>query len=1083
MPRRGADERTLDLFAAAQARDAQTHLPNALSDQRRFPTNLGAQKVALPVEDDLLASREPLIITGFAALDRLIQFCGEAGQPDLRVLLGHEPYAVEGRSYRLDGADFPKEVETFWLQHNISLLHSAALLHTIKLLESGRVRARYVHGGVRLHAKVFIGDDAATLGSSNFTDPGMDRQHEANARFERGKEPRRYAELKQLAENYWAIGRDYNAELIALLKKLLRFVTWPEALARACAEMLEGEWAEAYLRGNYLSDADTLWPSQRQGIAQALTVLSQHDSVLIADATGAGKTRMGAYLIGAIRDHILRRGRMRNSGNTVMVCPPSVLENWNAEKIMAGVPMEVYSHGGLSHKKSSGHEIKAEALRRAQVLCVDEGHNFLNLGTTRTQMLLRNMADHVVMLTATPINRSVTDLLRIADVLGADNLEPSTLAAFEKMLGVRRLSRTLSEQEAGLLRGEIRKFTVRRTKVMLNRLIEREPERYTDKNGQRCRFPRHKPRVYTLDEPAADRELAARIRMLAEKLHGVSHFEHPLELPLVLKQQGVSPEQFLKGRLQGAKKLVQYLIRSALRSSRAALVEHVEGTAAAIKAFDIQGFRKSKGGGDMLSRLEGLAGKPPRNKLGIDLPDWLSDPAAHKRACEQDALLYRRIAELCRQMSAQREIRKAAQLLSLRQHHAMILAFDSRPITLAVIRDQLQRIGKAKIMMGWGEDEAARRTLIRSFAPDSEESDVIGLCSDALAEGVNLQSASALLHLDMPTVVRVAEQRAGRVDRLDTVHPEIEVWWPQDAEEFQLTSDEKFVQRYETVESLLGANMPLPAHMKSRAQSVSVEQMIEEYEASAAQPWDGLEDAFSPVRGLVEGDQALVSEATYQAYRKVTERVLSHVSLVQAHSPWAFFCLTAGAFDAPRWLLMPSYNGEVTRDLLEVVLQLRERLTPDTQNLNGVEAGAAVLERFLKQLVKVERKLLSQKKQRALDELDYCLTRLLKQGDFEHAQTALQTLLELKSLLRNPQPDKQPDWDALATRWLDLIRPVWFEKLGATRRRRPLLLKDLRADLLGKPDWLQQQLLEHFQRMRLLPSLDTRIRACIVGVA
>ena len=117
-------------------------------------------------------------------------------------------------------------------------------------------------------------------------------------------------------------------------------------------------------------------------------MISNHDSVLIADATGAGKTRMGAYLIGAIRDDILRRGRMRNRGNTVMVCPPSVIENWEREKQASGVSMEVYSHGGLSHQRSAMHEIKTEALRRAQVLCVDEGHNFLNLKTQRTLSLI-----------------------------------------------------------------------------------------------------------------------------------------------------------------------------------------------------------------------------------------------------------------------------------------------------------------------------------------------------------------------------------------------------------------------------------------------------------------------------------------------------------------------------------------------------------------------------------------------------------------------------------------------------------------------------------------------------------------------
>ncbi len=120
----------------------------------------------------------------------------------------------------------------------------------------------------------------------------------------------------------------------------------------------------------------------------------------------------------------------------------------------------------------------------------------------RTQHLLCNLADHVPVATATPINKSVIDLLHIADMLGADNLEPSTLNAFKRMLGVRNINRSLTEEEIARLREEIQRFTVRRTKRVLNNLIQREPEHYVDKAGQQCRFPRHKPMVFTTLEGA-----------------------------------------------------------------------------------------------------------------------------------------------------------------------------------------------------------------------------------------------------------------------------------------------------------------------------------------------------------------------------------------------------------------------------------------------------------------------------------------------------------------------------------------------------------------------------------------------------
>src|SRR6202020_3011730 len=68
----------------------------------------------------------------------------------------------------------------------------------------------------------------------------------------------------------WQLGQPWDAELLALLESLLKVVGWRDALARACADLLEGEWAERYLGGS--GRATTLWPSQRAGIAQALWV-------------------------------------------------------------------------------------------------------------------------------------------------------------------------------------------------------------------------------------------------------------------------------------------------------------------------------------------------------------------------------------------------------------------------------------------------------------------------------------------------------------------------------------------------------------------------------------------------------------------------------------------------------------------------------------------------------------------------------------------------------------------------------------------------------------------------------------------
>lgn len=1076
---------TPDLFTSARGADS---LDGDWPDAERFPLNHDRAHVADVVLRDLRDSSQALIVTGYAALDRLVDFIARASDCEpIRVVFGTEPYVTGREKFSVREPALPEAMRDYWLERGISALLSARLLDCLDALESGRVRVRYVaRSRWRLHAKIYVGDDAATLGSSNFTAPGFEHQLEANARFSRSGNPterRRYRETVQLAEQFWELGRDFNRELLELLESLLRLVTWPEALARASVELLEGKWAQPFLRDDYLSDDARLWPSQRTGIAQALYILKERGSVLVADATGSGKTRAGVHLIGAKMHEIVASNRLRQ-GKALVICPPSVVGGWAEEGGRANVHMDVYSHGALSHARSGGRDLVLFNLRRAQLLCVDEGHNFLNIGSNRTQQLLRNMADHVMLFTATPINRSAQDLLRIADMLGADNLESTTIEAFEKMLGVRSISRTLTDDEIGRLRGEIAKFTVRRTKAVLNMLIAREPDAYRDAAGRKCRFPKHRPRIYALDEPADDRALAAEIRELAGQLKGVLHFRRPIALPPALARRGVSEEQFLQGRLRAATKLSQYMVMQSLRSSRAALIEHLRGTSKAIEIAGLPRHVRQGSGGNLIDRVERIAGQVPRNRMSIELPGWLTDPEAHELACREDRERLEAIFERVLRMSDHRERVKARQLAAISELDDHVLAFDTRPITLYVIRDMLQEIGcRAEVMVATGGTQSDRTDLLRRFSPaDRVPGAVIGLCSDSVSEGVNLQRARVVIHLDMPSVVRIAEQRVGRIDRLDSPHATIEAWWPADSDEYALQSDERFIERYETVENLLGSNMPLPEEVRRSSPPVSAHEAIRDFETQAGQ-WDGIDDAFSPVRDLVTGDRSLVDDSVYRFHVDHGQQARCQLAFVATDSPWAFFCL-ADADGIPKWVLFDHEESAPKTDLQLIARSLRERLGPDTAALDSVTPNAErALGRFLDRLALAQRDLMSRRKRRALDEMAIVLRRFAHNAGQRAEQDTVDRLLDVLGMLEAPDRNRQPDWEEVAARWLDLIRPVWYEKLQERGRRKPLLLRDIRPAVIEAEDRLLPRVLQELcGDFPAQQPVDERIIAGIVGV-
>ena len=1050
-------------------------------DQARNPINNRADQVGQVVLEDLAASTSPLIIAGYASLTKLIDFVVRPNAcKTIRILFGHEPFPSLRQSHSKKSLRFTDEVTDYWMAKGVSLRESAKVIKTIEMLKDKRIEARIMPEGASLHAKIYVGDEAVTLGSSNFTQRGLASQLEANVRFQKKRETKRYSETVQVANNYWTHGEDYCECLVKLLEQLLKVVDWQEALTRACSELLEGEWAHKYLDDGYLN-SESLWPSQRQGIAQALYILANQGSVLIADATGSGKTKLGVHLVGAIQHEVIRSNRLRK-GKPILVSPPLVKKSWEQEIAKSQVAMDVVSQGTLSRLKTGSWE--KEALQRAQVLCVDEGHNFLNTSTNRTRELFRNIADHVVLFTATPINRGVRDLLQIADLLGADNLQESTVESFKSLLGFRRGDQELTAEDVDVLRSEIQRFTVRRTKSELNRLIAQAPNEYVTRDGSACKFPEHLAEKYELNETASDCHSAAKIRVLAGKLFAVSHFEKELRLPARLKKQGWTDQQYLDQRLRSAKSLAAYAVMSALRSSRVALLEHIMGTSEACKQFGLK-VQKAKTG-NVLRSIYRLREKCPVNHLvGAKLPEWLANAEAHSEACQHDIAIYQQIKNIALEMSASREEAKVDLLLRLAapQHH--ILAFDSRPLTLLLLKKMIGEIRpKAQVLLAFGNESSDRTKLIEKFSLESEPESVIGLCSDSLAEGVNLQRGQTVVHLDMPSVIRIAEQRVGRVDRMDSPHTAITAWWPDDAEDFRISSDDRFVERYQTVESLLGSNISLPAQKNDQVhgkQNLTTEELIREFEQSESNEWDGISDAFQPVRHLIEGDEAILVPEVYKKFRYQKNKVLCRVSLVKSTVPWAFFCVTSGSYGAPRWLMIDGLEGDILSDLEAVAASLRKFLTDGVENLPLTEQTAQLLDRFSNRLIEDELELLPKKKRRAYDELIHVLDALIGSTSEKKSQVTLDQLIEVKEKLKPNVHEDSLDWDEIASRWLDIVRPVWFEKLQQPRNK-PLILKDIRADLVAQGSVLAQKIIQEFDSIPLAPRPEERIQACIIGV-
>ena len=953
-----------DLFSSAGGHTSARLAGLSWPEQSRFPVNHSTAKVRTVLWPDVADSPAPLLVTGYSSLDELISvlwaWCQSGHPGPARLVLGNEPSPSTRARFGDPTEVLAVEVLDYWLEQGFSPRLHGPVVGLIDAITTGRVQVR-VHTDPHrmLHAKVYVGAGAATVGSSNFSTRGLGAQTEANVRFDRSADPARYAETTQLAENLWTVGTDWGPGFIAVLRRLLVEVGWREALARAVADLLRGDWAADLLAENARSGRG-LWPSQRAGIAQALWVLESCGGVLVADATGSGKTRMGARLTKAVRDRLIRTGRIRD-GLVTLVAPPQAIDTWSAEAIGCGLNLQTVSHGVLSRD----HALSVESVAGAQVLAADEAHNFLN-DSKRTARVTTHQADHVLLFTATPISRGTADLAALVRLLGADNFDDTTIDA---LLQLSR-GRSLTDAETRAVRDQLQRFTVRRTKRMLNELVDREPGAYRDADGRPCRYPTNDVHVYDTTDTDPDAAIATEIRALAARMRGVARIGR-----LAPDPRGQADDALvLRRRLAAARALAAHQVTEMMRSSRAALIQHVAGTPAALAFEDLPPLAGAVSG-DMLATTATLP--RPKVTLGCALPDWLADDAAWAAACAEDHQLYAQILDLAKRLSTARETGKAQLILDLHAGADRVLAFDSHPITLHKIGQLLDHLpggDQARVVYGTGANTQGKRQVANLLARDSTAR-VIGLCSNSISEAVNLQGAAVLVHLDLPTTLRVAEQRVGRIDRMDSPHTTIQTWWPQDSPAFATRAAELLTARAADSAALLGSNLDLPTWDTTTPELVATELVTSDPVdtlahvaglQAEAETGDGIAHALQPVHDLVYGPDPLLPTDLYEQLSGATARVLARVSHVQSATAWGFFAVASAGHGAPRWILLEGQPGHPVYDQHTIVTRLRALLSDDPAPHSPDDTAQLLLGGYLDQINRAEPALLPRLHQAAL---------------------------------------------------------------------------------------------------------------------
>jgi hypothetical protein len=415
--------------------------------------------------------------------------------------------------------------------------------------------------------------------------------------------------------------------------------------------------------------------------------------------------------------------------------------------------------------------------------------------------------------------------------------------------------------------------------------------------------------------------------------------------------------------------------------------------------------------------------------------------------------------------------------------HPRVLAFDHHPITLAVLDPLVREAGAHHVLLASGSDQNSKKTVGKALARQATEP-AVALCSDALNEGLNLQGASAVIHLDLPTTLRAAEQRVGRVDRMNSPYDTIESHWPIDGPAFATRAAERLAARARATSELLGANLDLPdldpdQHQESDPDElVDVEKVIAELEDRDV-TWDGITDALAPVREMISGDTALIPPAVYREHQHTSHTVISRISPIQAATPWSFLAVTGTEHGAPHWILLETEPDRAAIGLDDVVNRLRDLLADNPPSRAFDDTADHHLQHFLDRAAHLEDQLLPRRLGRARDQMRD-LTAAWRKHALARGDEDLAQRWERLHAFANRTGADRPDPYRVGQAWYDLVKPHLADHQRRQRTRlarlrditprlttRPLPIADVEAAMTGIPE---------------VTHLDTRIAACILGV-
>lgn len=245
----------------------------------------------------------------------------------------------------------------------------------------------------------------------------------------------------------------------------------------------------------------TLRDYQLHGFRWLCRCYHQGAGACLADDMGLGKTVQTISLLLKYKEESCRRTGLAHADvaeetsrpdyhTCLIVAPASVEHNWRSELQRFAPSLTVLSYIGVHRMRkrealqtwdvvtttyqTMRNDVDFFASQQFGVVVFDEAQSFKNRGSQLYQAVKQLKADHLVALTGTPIENSLSDLWSLMDVINPGLL--GGFASFQKHF-IRPVENTFSEKHLESLNRLVQPFVLRRTKgEVLKDLPERTDE-------------------------------------------------------------------------------------------------------------------------------------------------------------------------------------------------------------------------------------------------------------------------------------------------------------------------------------------------------------------------------------------------------------------------------------------------------------------------------------------------------------------------------------------------------------------------------------------------------------------------------